>query len=242
MRDDCFGLGLYSTVLSRTGSLKKKQIRQNMRLWHCSGVWGYLFALWAQCVSSIFFSLHFWGQLLWEQNSWCCPQAGVWQDIFCVQGEKSKGNCCNCKRFCITGSLSCPSAYRRKCKQISQDAWKSLRIPSGTNLGHPLFIWECSSWTNITEIHSFLYWALFYLAPSLGIWCSPILYNTYITMLCSDLNWVTVICQWPPMHVVRQFTGGVPANRTCCPGPCSQPLQVGNVYFWTLFQSTTKLH
>lgn len=66
---------------------------------------------------------HFWGQLLSEQISLICPQAGFdLSRCYLLSGWGIKGQCHNCKHLSIAGLLPWQFAYRRKCKQVSQEA------------------------------------------------------------------------------------------------------------------------
>lgn len=63
------------------------------------------------------------GQLLSEQISLICPQAGFDLSRCCLLSRWGiKGQCHNRKRLSIAGLLPWQFAYRRKCKQISQEA------------------------------------------------------------------------------------------------------------------------
>lgn len=86
-----------------------------------------------------------------------------------------KGQCHNCKNVCIAGLLPCQFAYRRKCKQISQEAVGCGNPPGFLQAAVRLRTSIVYLGIQNLDQHSWNSWFLCHMALPLGFGCSPIL-------------------------------------------------------------------
>lgn len=112
------------SLTGHSSSCQEETWKERVQMEGFTVVWVYLSALQSPCAGSVSLSPISGGvELLSEQISLICPQAGFDLSRCCLLSRWGiKGQCHNCRHLSSTGLLPWQFAYRRKCKQISQEA------------------------------------------------------------------------------------------------------------------------